>query len=336
MRTLALALLLAAGCAARPQPDAAPGPPARAGHSAHTLASGGYERSYGVYAPPGYTGTSPLPLVVLLHGGGGTGRGALRDTNWQPKADAEAFLVAYPDALARDPSQPARFRGNPQTWNDGSGRFTHGDNAALIDDVAFLDAMLDGIIGRFAVDEQRIYVTGFSNGGAMTFRFGAESRRRIAAIAPVAGACWDPHPKPAHPVPLCYVTGASDPLNPLGGGIVTLPGATRAVNTTPKPSVEEMLARWCRAAGATAAFAQHAPRKDGVLIASSGHPGDAKEIMSVVIPGHGHYWPGGARNLPQAIAGPCIDTFDATAFIWDFFSHHRTPQPVKPNRQHTR
>ena len=300
--------LLIAGCADRPPPPT--------GHSSHTLTIGWHTRGYGVYAPTGHTGARPLPLVVILHGGGGTGRGMLRDTGWQEKADAEHFLVAYPDGLARDPSRPARFRGNPQTWNDGSGRFTHGENAELVDDVAFLDAMLDAIIAAFSVDERRIYVTGFSNGASMAFRFGEQSRRRIAAIAPVAGACWNPSPRLSHPVPLCYVTGDCDPLNPMGGGVITLPGATPALNATPKPPVAESLARWCGALGESPALAQREIREDGASVMSNG-----KRVIVVTVPGHGHYWPGGPQNLPPAIAGPFRDTFNATGFIWAFFAN---------------
>ena len=317
-KTFLIFTLLLAGCT-----NPLEVPLAETGHFAYTLASGGYPREYGVYAPPGYTGKTPLPLVIILHGGGGTGRGMLRDANWQTKADAETFLVAYPDGLARDPSQPARFQGNPRTWNDGSGRFVHGENAEAIDDVAFLDAMLDKIVADFAVDTRRIYVTGFSNGATLTFRFGEQAKRRIAAIAPVAGACWNPQPKLAHPVPLCYVTGAADPLNPLDGGRITLPGATRAVNATPKPPVSESIARWCAALGENAPLAQHEIRDSGVCVMSNTKTHSAKEVVCVTIPGLGHYWPGGALNLPQAIAGPFIDVFDATAFIWEFFTRHR-------------
>ena len=312
--------LLTAGCTSRaapPQPDTAPGKPATPGHATHTLTSGGHERTYGVYVPTSYTGKTPLPLVVVLHGGGGSSHSTLRDSNWQQKAEAETFLLVTPNGLARDPTQPAKFRGNPQTWNDGSGRFTHGDKAELIDDVAFLDAMLDEIIGKLAVDEKRVYVTGFSNGAAMTFRFGERSKRRIAAIAPVAGACWSERPRLAHPIPLCYITGDKDLLNPMNGGTITLPGGTAALNATPKPSVSECVARWSRALGEDTALEPRETLSHGVRVTTN-----RKSVTLVTIPGLGHYWPGGARNLPEAIAGPYVNVFDATGFIWDFFARH--------------
>ena len=306
---LALGLLIA-GCAGSTE-SPPPGKPATPGLSAHTLTSGGHERTYGVYVPPGYTGKAPLPLVIILHGGGGNGQGTLRDSNWQQKADTENILLAVPNGLARDPSQPAKFRGNPQTWNDGSGRFPQ------IDDVAFLDAMLDKVISDFAVDEKRIYVTGFSNGAAMTFRFGAQSKRRIAAIAPVAGANWLRETKLPHPVPMCYVTGDKDLLNPMGGGKISLPGASAALNATPKPSVADSIGGWCLALGEGATFVYRETLKGDVRVMTNG-----KSVIFVTIPGLGHYWSGGTRNLPEAIAGPYINIFDATEFIWRFFAHH--------------
>ena len=297
--------------------------PGAIGYSRHTLTSGGYERQYGVYAPAHYTGKSNVPLVVILHGGGGSGWGTLRDTNWQKQADAATFLVAYPDGLARDPSKPGQFRGNPQTWNDGSGRFGQEGRDGPVDDVAFLDAMLDKVVADFAVDEGRVYVTGFSNGASMTFHFGERSKRRIAGIAPVAGECWSKQPKLPHPVPLCYVTGAADPLNPLGGGVITLPGGSSAVNTTPKPPVSESIARWCGALGEGAKPTHRETLGDNrAEIVSNQKTNSAHEVVVVTVPGLGHYWPGGAQNLPQAIAGPFVDTFDATPFIWGFFAQH--------------
>lgn len=125
------------------------------------------------------------------------------------------FIAVFPNALARDLSQRASFAANPQLWTDASGRFYPGQNAA--DDIGFLAALLDEIAARFAVDADRVYATDFSNGASMAFRAGVELAPRLAAIAPVAGALWvDPQPM-RRPVPLLYITGTADPLNPIDG-----------------------------------------------------------------------------------------------------------------------
>jgi polyhydroxybutyrate depolymerase len=152
------------------------------------VAVDGLERSAIVHVPAAYTPQRPSPLVVMLHGGGGTAKAALWETEWAVKAEKEGFLVAFPNARARDPAQPSSFAGNPQLWNDGSDRFYPGQKAP--DDVSFIAAMLDELCAGFAIDRRRVFITGFSNGASMSFRVGAELSHRIAAIAPVAGALW--------------------------------------------------------------------------------------------------------------------------------------------------
>ena len=81
------------------------------------------DRRYTVHVPPGYDGQQTVPVVIMLHGGGGTGRAAATETGWGAKADQAGFLAVFPEALARDPAKPSSFAGNPQLWNDGSDRF---------------------------------------------------------------------------------------------------------------------------------------------------------------------------------------------------------------------
>jgi polyhydroxybutyrate depolymerase len=162
--------------------------PTNPGAGAHsfTLTVGGLERTYIVHVPSSYNLQKQLSAVVIMfHGGGGTARAAMWETGWAEKA---GFLAVFPNAMSRDPAQPSSFAGNPQLWNDGSGRFYSGRKAP--DDVRFIHAMLDDLLARFAADPRRVFVTGFSNGASMSFRLGAELSKRIAAIAPVTGACW--------------------------------------------------------------------------------------------------------------------------------------------------
>jgi polyhydroxybutyrate depolymerase len=190
-----------------------------AGDHTFDIQVGGLERRYIVHVPPGYDGSKPGPVILMFHGGGGTAQGAMRETRWAAKADKEGFLAVFPEGTRPDPSQPARFAGNPQTWNDGSSRLNVGAAERKVDDDGFVRALLDDLAARFAVDTRRIFVTGFSNGASMSFRIGRELANRVAAIAPVAGADWaDEPPKPVRPVPLLYITGTADPLNPIDGG----------------------------------------------------------------------------------------------------------------------
>ena len=225
---------------------------------------------------------------MMLHGAGGSADFAAVETRWSQLAETERFAVVYPEGLPVELDKPAKFLTNPQEWNDGSGRGRH-------DDVGFLSAVLDRI-AEF-IDHNRVYVTGFSNGAGMAFRFAAERAERIAALAPVAGHCWLSNPRPARSVPTIYMVGDADPLVPLDGGTVRTPWG----RNDERPPVQQTLDRWASAIG---------------------QPAGSESFAVRIIPGHGHHWPGGRALLGERLGGPAVQGMDATAEIWWFFRHH--------------
>jgi polyhydroxybutyrate depolymerase len=309
------------------QAMAAEGKP-RGGDSApgdHTriLKIGGLDRHYSVHVPPGYDGKRPMPVVVMLHGGGGTSPGAAKETLWDVKADQAGFLAVFPDATPPDTTKPGKFRGNPQTWNDGSGRFDAGQKG--VDDIGFLNAMLDDLEHRFAVDRRRIFVTGFSNGASMTFRVGVELSHRVAAIAPVAGACWSDAPKLKGPVSLCYITGDADPLNPLEGGEPKFASSAKAIGGRKKPPVRDSIGKWTTALACPAKPAKEVDQ-GGVKTVTYGPGRDGAEVVFVTVEGLGHNWAGGKNLLPEFMVGKRSDKLKTTDFVWDFFKNHPAPK----------
>ncbi len=159
-----------------------------AGHEERTLTIGGLERRYLFHVPKSYKPGSSIPLVIMLHGMGGTAILLATRDRLVGKGDAEGFMVVYPEATRPDPLQPASLRSNPQAWNDGSGRFHAAEEN--IDDVGFIRSMIDELSKEYSIDQDRVFVTGFSNGASMTFRIGAELANRVVAIAPHSGTCW--------------------------------------------------------------------------------------------------------------------------------------------------
>lgn len=221
---------------------------------------------------------------MMLHGAGGSAEFAADETRWSHLADSAGFAVVYPEGIAVRPDRPPKFLTNPQEWNDGSGRGRH-------DDVGFLLAVLDHL-GPL-IDPARVYLTGFSNGAGMTFRFAADHADRVAAIAPVAGYCRVADPRPVRPVPTFYLVGDADPLVPLDGG----PARTPWGKVEDRPAVAETLRRW---------------------EAAIGRPPGSDRFPVRVIPGHGHHWPGGKALLGERLGGPASSAIDATAEIWEF------------------
>ena len=289
------------------------------GRHAVELTVDGWSRSYLVHVPPHIESGVPLPVVIMFHGGGGKADSARRDTGWDRKADREGFLAVFPEGTPPDSSRPGRFVGNPQTWNDGSGR-----NVAAVrrnaPDVAFVDALVNDLKTRCPVDARRIYVTGFSNGASMAFRVARERPELVTAAAPVAGADWLTGTQPTRPVPLLYITGSADPLNPLKGGEVRI-GTKRY---RPKPPVAAIIRRWlelheCRPTPKTV-FDQ-----DGAKGLAYSRPDAGSVVVSYTLEGHGHHWPGGKTLLPRRIAGPNTTSLRATDVIWTFFEQHKSP-----------
>jgi polyhydroxybutyrate depolymerase len=249
------------------------------------ISHGGLDRSYIIRVPPP---KPPHRLVMMLHGAGGSAQFAADETGWSRLADAAGFAVVYPEGVPVKPLKAPKFLTNPQEWNDGSGRGRH-------DDVGFLLAILDDLRGLY--DPDQVYVTGFSNGAGMSFRFAAEHADRVAAIAPVAGHCWVADPKPARPVPTFYLIGDADPLVPLAGGAARTPWG----KAEGRPAVADTLRRWATAIG---------------------QPPGSELFPVTIVPGLGHHWPGGQAMLGERLGGPTASPVDATAEIWEFFRRH--------------
>lgn len=301
-----------------------------AGPGSHTLAVtvNGLERTYLVHVPAAYKPQTPSAVVIMLHGGGGTGRAALWETGWADKSEKEGFLAVFPNAMARDPARPSHFSRNPQLWNDGSDRFYPGQKAP--DDVRFIAALLDDLSARFSVDERRIFVTGFSNGASMSFRVGAELSQRIAAIAPVAGALWFDIPAVQPPVSLCYITGTADPLNLIEGGVPKLAtGASDKVRAKPKPPVRDSILKWARAIGCPVEPTATTDA-NGVRTETYASGKDGAEAVYIAVEGLGHTWAGGRSILPEIMVGKTSNKINATEVIWEFFQKHaKSPDDKK-------
>lgn len=287
-----------------------PAPP-RAGRFTVTIKAGGFDRVAHVQIPTDYKTDKKPPLVLALHGAGGNGVGVLDKNGWAAKADKEGFVAVAPDGLPALPRLPADFRTNPPLWNSGQLR-TRSPRAA-IDDVAFIRQLLDELKEKVPYDTDRVFCTGHSNGGGMTFRLATELSDRFTAIGTVAGMLAVENPQPGKPLPTLYILGTKDPLMPIDGGEVKLPWGSRK-----NPPVAEPLATWAKAIGC-----ETEPKtisdSDGVKKVEYPSKSNGPTLVAVYLEGHGHHWPGGQRTLPESMIGPITSKLDATDALWDFF-----------------
>lgn len=289
-----------------------PSPPTP-GRFTLAIKSGGYDRLAHVHIPKSFKPGSKPPLVLLLHGGGGSANHALEKDGWAAKADQEGFLIVAPEGLGALPKLPTSFKVNPALWN--SGQLKAGSPRAAIDDVTFIRDLLDELKQKVPYDESRVFSTGHSNGGGMTFRLAAELSERFAAIGMVAGRMVVENPKPTKPLPTLYIIGTKDPLMPLDGGEVKSPWTGSWTN---RP-VDEQLAKWAEAIGC-----EKEPRfisdKDDVRKVEYSSKTNGPTITVLYLEGHGHHWPGAKVSLPESMIGPIKSKLDATDVIWEFFN----------------
>ncbi|MEO0079942.1 MAG: PHB depolymerase family esterase [candidate division WOR-3 bacterium] len=282
-----------------------------AGDQLCSLTFEGRKRTFLVHIPPQTAGLKNLPLVIVLHGGGGNGRAVARLTGFSALADEKGFIVVYPDAV----------NGH---WNDGRQVRQFRSQRENVDDVGFIAALIDSLAKRLKVDPKRVYATGISNGAIMCHRLGCELASRLAAIAPVAGAIAEPlngRCQPARPVSVVAINGTEDRFVPYeGGGVGLLAKRGRVV------SVAQTIEFWVRANGCSTrpiVNVRDIERADGMRIRQERYLGgrEGSEVMLFTIEGGGHTWPGGAER-PRRF-GPGTRGLDATREIWEFFSHHR-------------
>ncbi len=273
------------------------------------------DRRYLLFRPPaGESGgnSQRWPVVVLLHGTGGTAEWADDEIALSAFACRERFLLAIPDALPPNREKPPKFLTNPQRWNDGTPASDPVSTES--DDVGFLTAVVADVLRRGPGNPRRVYVTGFSNGAGMTFRFAAERAELLTAIAPVAGYCRVPDPRPSRPIPTLFVIGEADPLVPPAGGLVRSPWGGKVQ----RPPISDTLERWAIAVGC-----QPIPRpdrwQDGVQDVI--FPGPV-EFRVVTIAGLGHHWPGGKGQLDPRFGGPASGRVDGNELVWSFFHRH--------------
>jgi len=277
-------------------------------------------RTFIVHVPPKFDGKSKVPVVFMLHGAGGSGAGTIPETGWDAKADREGFIAVFPDGTPPNPDRPARFLGNPRLWNDGSGRGSAG--VKNIDDMGFISAMIDYLEARYSADPARIYCTGFSNGASMTFAVGLLLSNRFAAVAPVSGHLWYTGKELAYPVPLMFIIGTDDPLNPIAGGQVKLPWEVMQYH----PPVADSLKEWERMLGCGPQVTT-AQERNGVNELAYNQCAKGGEVVYYTVKGLGHIWPGGTNRLPEKWVGKPSNALNATDVIWDFFKSHPRTAP---------
>ncbi len=260
----------------------------------------GIERTYHVHKPDAVF--EALPLLIVLHGGGGQGIGLKNTYGFQPIIERGEVIAAYPDAI------------NGQ-W--------------LPNDVAFLDDAIDEIISRERVDPDQLFITGASRGGLMTFIMVATSKHSFQAagtvIASQVQGLAEQYPI-SRPISFAMIAGTADPLMPYDGGW----GAMGQPRSTGEPGsyvlpVEEVIQGLLNVNSITSdpvisSFGNR-DQSDGCThqVYQWTHSQTGQSVLLVKVEGGGHVVPGGRQYLPKSWIGSACHDFDHAQVMWEFF-----------------
>ena len=166
----------------------------------------GLTRTYSFYVPAIYDGSQAYPLVLNLHGYTSNGTEQSFYGNFKPIADTAGFIVVHPEGTIQTGTASTQF------WNVGF-------FPSNVDDIGFLESLIDTISASYNIDATRIYSTGMSNGGFMSYKLACESNR-FAAIASVTGSMtgqMQNNCSPIKPIPVMEIHGTADPTVPYNG-----------------------------------------------------------------------------------------------------------------------
>ena len=265
------------------------------GTKSESLESGGLDRTYLIHVPASYDPQKPVPLILVLHGATQSPASAERMSKMSQKSESENFIVVYPSGTGRLP-----------TWNSGSCCAYAMKNH--IDDIAFLSSLINKLETDYSIDRKRIFVTGISNGGMMSYRVGCELSDKVAAIAPVEGAL-DVECKPTAPVSVLIFHGTADHLVPFNGGSTPFQMGSKRSDTP----VSEAVQFWVKH-DACSTGPKHEETSEVHTEVYSACKSGSSVVLYAIQGGH-HSWPGD-RLTPQ---------INATDTMLAFFANHPKP-----------
>lgn len=272
----------------------------------HSFEFDGETRSYIVFLPQNYNGSEPFPAVLNLHGYYQSGEEQMEFSGMNSVADTAGFIVVYPDAI-------------DSRWNSGIGENPNYPTPD-VDDVGFIDLLIDSLFQQYSVDHNRVYACGISNGGFMSLKLACQLEDRLAAVASVAGvvsvnsgaSC-----SAEFPMPLLYFHGTEDNIIPFYGG------------ETGWYAAEETLDFWTEinfcSNPDTVLMPDLDPQDDCTVEKITYQCNDGGGVTFFKILNGGHTWPSSTYPLNPAIVGNTNYDINASVEIWNFFKNYYQP-----------
>jgi polyhydroxybutyrate depolymerase len=254
----------------------------------------GGSRPVSIHVPPGYVAGIPAPLVIMLHGYSASGAIEESYLMLTPLSDARGFLYAYPDGTVD--ANGLHF------WNATDACCDIGNT--MVDDSAYLSALIRQIEARYTVDPKRVFLVGHSNGGFMAYRMACDHADQIAAIASLAGAMFAD-------VTAC---GAGTPVSVLhihGTSYTVINYAGASILGHPYPSAKTTVEDWATIDGCVTDPDTSAPPLDLDSSLAGNETTIASYATNCKPGGHAELWTiQGGSHIPTLSPGFAADVID--------------------------
>jgi len=263
-----------------------------------TLTHDSEERTYKLYVPDSYTGNTAVPLVFNFHGYTSNAEQQSFYGDFRPIADVENFIVVHPQGLLDDMGN-THFNAQWQS---------------TVDDIGFTSALIDDLVANYNIDETRIYSTGMSNGGFMSYTLACELSDKFAAVASVTGSMTINQVtdtcNPTNARPAMQIHGTADAVVPYNGNVWMA-------------KIEDVVNLWVSKNGCDIDPVISPVPDENIIdgstaehyIYSNGTNGAEIELYKIT--GGAHTWPGTSIVFP----GTNLD-FSASEKIWEFFAKY--------------
>ena len=274
-----------------------------------TIQYDGLARMYRVHVPLKYNSSIPTPLLFALHGGGGSMDYMADDSHYGliTASERNGFIVVFPNGYSKLKS------GKFATWN--AGNCCGGARDENINDVGFIRQVVNNVTRQMHIDPNRVYATGMSNGGMMSYRLACEMSDVFKAIASVAGTDNTRSCTPRNPVSILHIHARNDTHVLFTGGAGE--EAVEKSKITDFTSVADTVSKWVRLNGCATTPRRVLEKAGAYCEVYSQCPGDAQVQLCVTETG-AHSWPGAKKTRGE----PASQAISANDIMWDFFNHH--------------
>ena len=275
-----------------------------------------YERSWLTVLPKNYSAKQSYPLVIALHGGGGTAKQLMNNTRrrFNKLATKEGFVVVYPQGVKK-------------SWNDNSARDQNGfARKENIDDVGFIKKMIASLESNYNINSSEIFACGISNGGLMSQTLAMELPEKINAIGMVASNFGEDQiheVKGVVPFSIIFIHGTDDPIFPYNEGYIEVFNKKRGNVMGIEKSIDYMCNLNGNSKNVVSIPIKNTNENDGCRSEKIIYPNDrnpAFKVELIKVENGGHTWPGAKeQRLIKRLVGKTTQDFDASDALWEFF-----------------